>query len=130
MRKVLGAIVLIIGTFVFLTGIFPVSMMTKRFDLESAIFTIIFAGFGLAVILGGVVLWGWKRKLMTLGIVSIMVGGLLFLPTIGILLYISKSPEVRNRMPEMATLRILVIGSIFIAAGIYSIFRQNKIDKK
>lgn len=126
MKRVFGAIILVIGTFTVYAFLFSIILRLRldTDDFASLAVTII----GLGIILGGISLWGWARRRMVFGVISTVIGGMLAITNLGPVLI----SEMAERLPAGAlpgVRRCIVIGALLLAGGIILIISQNKIDK-
>lgn len=135
LRKIASVLVLSIGSFCIIGGLVPLFLVLKQNDVESFVGTCVFVVIGIALLLGGTALWGWKRRRMVLGVVSTTLGGLLALTAIALPL-IMTSPEWRQvsgpKFEEMSPIIIgcSIFGAVLLVIGIPLIIKQLRRDRQ
>lgn len=131
-RKIFGVIVLVIGGVLLGTGSAVIGMAIKRPPM--VILFLVYLVIGMLLTLGGVALWGWRRRRMVFGVQFTVVGSVLLLHVVVLpLMMISKEWETFGgaQVEEVLTMMLpgyALFGVIFLGVGIPLILRERKLD--
>ena len=135
-RKILGAICLVIGgMFIMTLGMVTVFGFSRDVEM-GAVIMLIYLVMATPFTLGGMALWDWSRWRILLGVTLTSAGGMLLMCAITIPMAMlspewekmATDPEVEEMMPALAA-GSGVSGVLFLAIGIALIIAQTRRDK-
>lgn len=136
LRRIASVLILSIGGFCIIGGLVPLFLVLKETEVEGFVVMCAFVVFGIALLLGGAALWGWKRRRMVLGVVSTTLGGLLALTAVSLPLLMI-SPEWRHVLgPEFDVMSPIIVvgcfifGAVLLVIGIPLIIKQLRRDRQ
>ncbi len=127
LKKTIGFLLMFIGVWLTLAAIYPL-IARPYFHRNESIYECILAVVSILFILAGVKFWGWQRKYIVLGKISVIFGS--FLSFLGINPLILRSYQPDIDIPEVSIFKPLVFGVIFIISGIFLIRKHKGIEKK
>lgn len=128
-RKIISIPIMFVGTFLVLAAILPLTARAE-FWLEESIREGILALVGGGIVLGGVAIWGWERRVNVIGTISIIFGAILSFMGVSPVWMKAMSPEIADKIPEMSVFRPLALGIICIVGGIFLKGTQKITDKE
>ena len=127
LKKFIGFLLMFVGVWFTLAAIYPL-VARPYFHRSESIYECILAVVSILLILAGVKFWGWQRKYIVLGKISVVFGSVLSFLGINPLILKSYSPEID--IPEVSVLKPLLLGVICIICGIFSIRKHKEIEMK